>query len=321
MRITVPDISDSDLETQIAIMNVDNPIRITKTKVNGLWTIVGEFPDTTVAPADLAKENEATSPDLPSETIAKPIASTPVKQPVDSTDSEATMQKIEWQQLKKAFPAAADDHLQEISDELNRDLVKYGLDTRLRRAHFFAQVREEGGPELTGHVESLNYSPEALKQFSYYKNHPDEAKTDGYAKDANGHIIRHANEEAIANKAYGRAELGNGGPSTGDGWHYRGRGFMQVTGKANYTSLNDTYKKYYANDPAQDFVVHPDLLGQFPYDIRSAVCFWNSHGLPKLADAGSKPAHVDAITAVVNKNTPSYDKRKENFAAIFPLLT
>ena len=231
------------------------------------------------------------------------------------------MQKIDWVELKKAFPAADDKHLQDIADELNRDLVKYGLDTRLRRAHFFAQVREEGGPELKGQVESLNYSPEALKKlFSYYKKNPAEATTDGYAKDSKGHIIRHANEEAIANKAYG-GRLGNGGPGTGDGWRYRGRGFMQVTGKDNYTSLNNSYKKYYDFDTAHDFVVHPELLGQFPYDIRSAVCFWNSHGLPKLADAGSKPANVDAITAVINKNTPTYDKRRANFAAIFPLLT
>ena len=232
------------------------------------------------------------------------------------------MQKIDWVELKKAFPAADDKHLQDIADELNRDLVKYGLDTRLRRAHFFAQVREEGGPELKGQVESLNYSPVALKQFSYYKNHPAEAITDGYVKDPKTKkIIRRADEQAIANKAYGKASLGNGGPSTGDGWRYRGRGFMQVTGKANYTSLNNAYKKYYDNDTPHDFVVHPELLGQFPYDIRSAVCFWNSHGLPKLADAGSKPAHVDAITAVINKNTPTYDKRRANFAAIFPLLT
>jgi len=58
MKITVTDISDSDLETQIAIMNVDNPIRITKTKVNGLWTIVGEFPDNEVT----SETTKSTSP-------------------------------------------------------------------------------------------------------------------------------------------------------------------------------------------------------------------------------------------------------------------
>lgn len=231
------------------------------------------------------------------------------------------MQKIEWQQLEKAFPAAAEDHLQNVADELNRDLAKYGLDTPLRQAHFFAQVRQEGGPKLEGQVENLNYRPEALMKFSYYKKHPAEAETDGYAKDPKTNkITRPANQEAIANKAYARAELGNGDASSGDGWRYRGRGFMQVTGKANYTSLNNVYKNYY--DPEKnDFVAHPELLEQFPYNIRSAVCFWNSHGLPKLADAGSKPAHVDAITAVVNKQTDSYEKRQENFAAIYPLLT
>jgi putative chitinase len=224
--------------------------------------------------------------------------------------------QVEWQKLKNVFPAAADDYLRKVADELNRDLDAYGLQTRLRQAHFFAQVLQEAGSTLQGRVENMNYSPEGLKAtFKYYRDHPNEATEDGYIREPNTHkITRSARQEAIANKVYGRAELGNGDSSTGDGWRYRGRGLIQVTGKANYTKLNETYKKYYTD--AVNFISNPELIEGFPYNVRSAVCFWNSHGLPNLADAGGSPADVDAITAVVNKNTNSYQDRRNNFAAI-----
>jgi putative chitinase len=227
--------------------------------------------------------------------------------------------KMDWQKLKKAFPAADDGYLQKIADELNKDLAAYGLDSRLRQAHFFAQVREEGGAKLEGHVENLNYSPDALKAtFKYYRDNPEEAKTDGYTRDPKTQkITKGADQETVANKAYG-GRLGNGDEKSGDGWRYRGRGFMQVTGKDNYTALNATYTKYYSDKV--DFVANPELLEQFPYNVRSAVCFWNSHGLPKLADAGDKPADVDAITAVVNKHTKSYAARRSNFVGIYAAL-
>jgi putative chitinase len=239
----------------------------------------------------------------------------------DPVAALAAGDKIDWQKLKKAFPAAADDHLQNIADELNNDRVKYGVATRLRQAHFFAQLRQEGGPRLLGKVEDLTYSPEALMKFSYYAAHPKEAKEDGYTRDSKTHrITKGADEEAIGNKAYGgRTDLGNGDIKSGDGYRYRGRGFMQVTGRANYTALTTTYKKYY-DEQNIDFAANPELLEDFPYDLRSAVCFWKSHGLPELADAGSNPADVDAITAVINKKTDSYADRRAYFAGIYAAL-
>jgi len=110
---------------------------------------------------------------------------------------------IRPEQIKAIFPMAADDYLAQVADELNNDLAAYGLGTVLRRAHFFAQVRQECGPGLEAAVESLAYSPTSLRAtFGYYKNHPDEAVQDGYDRDpVSKKLRRAAAQEMIANKA------------------------------------------------------------------------------------------------------------------------
>jgi putative chitinase len=223
------------------------------------------------------------------------------------------MSPITAAQLSQLFPDADNDYLGQVAVELNTDPSKYGLDTPLRCAHFFAQVMQEAGPELQAQVENLNYSPKALEaNFSYYRNRPTEAVQDGYAKDPNtGKIVRPANQQRIANNAYAN-RIGNGDAASGDGWRFRGRGFIQITGRANYAALATTYGTIYGAIAA-DFVANPDEVANFPYSLRSAVCFWVQHGLPALADHGSSDLNVDAITAVINKDTPSYGERRDNF--------
>ena len=216
-------------------------------------------------------------------------------------------------QLKVLFPGADSGYLAQVANELNTDLPTYGLDSGLRQAHFFAQVMQETGPGLDAKVEKLIYSPNALEtQFKYYRNHPDEAVQDGYGKDpATNKIIRPANQEAIGNKAYGN-RFGNGDVASGDGFRFRGRGFIQVTFRDNYAALANQYKTLYGASDV-DFVANPDLVASFPGSVRSAVCFWIQHRLPALADHGSSDLNVDAITAVINENTPSYGERRDNF--------
>src|SRR5271165_6418448 len=94
------------------------------------------------------------------------------------------MNPITATQLSQLFPDADNHYLGQVAEELSTDPSKYGLDTPLRCAHFFAQVMQEAGPELQAQVESLSYSPKALEaNFSYYRSHPAEAVKDGYAKD------------------------------------------------------------------------------------------------------------------------------------------
>ena len=224
---------------------------------------------------------------------------------------------ITSEQLAKIFPQAKADYLKQVADELNNDLPTYGLDSALRRAHFFAQVRQEAGSAMAATVENLNYSPESLiATFSYYANHKDEAATDGYEKDPKTKkITRAADQKAIANKAYGN-RYGNGSVASEDGWNFRGRGLKQVTFRSNYKDISDQYAKLYPNAPA-DFIANPGLMAAFPHSVRSAVCFWIRNNLHKLADHGSTAKDVDAITAVVNKNTKSYKDRQDNFTIAY----
>lgn len=236
------------------------------------------------------------------------LPQTDVKRPVPD--------KITKEQLKKIFPAAKLDYLQQIADELNKDLVKFKLDTPLRRAHFFAQIREEAGAKLEANEESLNYTPQALKKFKYYKNHPTEAQQDGRldapkVKGRKSKPLQAANQAAIANKAYAARE-GNGDVKSGDGWRYRGRGFIQLTFKNGYARFNTEYVKYW-KDASPNFVMYPEKVKEFPYSIRSAVWFWLENGLPKLADTGNTPEVVDKITAVINFFTDSYPSRRVHF--------
>lgn len=213
--------------------------------------------------------------------------------------------------LGKIFKGADDGYLAKVASELNTDLAAYGLDTPLRRSHFFAQLREEAGTELDRTDENLRYGAPGLKAtFAYYRNHPAEAEEDGYFKDASGKVTRSADQEKIANKVYANRN-GNGNAASGDGWKYRGRGLIQLTGRGNYAAATKRYAKVYG--VGVDLEANPALVSEFPYSVRAAVCFWLEHGCPALADKGSKPEDVDRITAVVNKGTKSYEHRRSHF--------
>ncbi|WP_423599662.1 glycoside hydrolase family 19 protein [Roseateles sp. MS654] len=221
--------------------------------------------------------------------------------------------RISAEQLQQIFKNASADLLKQVADELNKDLAKYGLDTRLRRAHFFAQVREEAGAEMKASVESLAYGEAGLKAtFKYYRDHPKEAANDSYARDAKTRkVTRAADQQTIANNVYA-SRNGNGDAKSGDGWSYRGRGFIQVTGRANYKAATTKYREVYG-DKSVDFEISPDLMAQFPYTIRSAVCFWLQHNLHKKADAGDTDTDVNNITKVINLHTESYEQRRTHF--------
>jgi len=223
-------------------------------------------------------------------------------------------------QLKKIFPNAQDALLKQVADELNVAPARYGLDTSLRQAHFFAQVRQESGAGFQAQVESLNYRPALLQStFGYYANHKAEAEADGRLEDpATRKILRPANQQVIANKAYANRN-GNGDIASGDGWNYRGRGLLQVTGRSNYAAIANTYRQLYPGDNA-DYVANPALMEQFPHTVRAAVCYWIQNGLDKKADLGSQDADVDRITRVINSKTDTYDERRANFKVAFAAL-
>ena len=161
---------------------------------------------------------------------------------------------------------------------------KYKLNTPLRIAHFMAQIEHESG--LKPISENLNYSKYGLLR-TFKK----------YFGDLSAQI--YANKpEKIANRVYAN-RMGNGNEASGEGWKYRGRGFIQITGKENYFRL--------ANDTDIDCLKNPDLLLEEPNAMLSALWFWNLKGLNKFADKND----IVGITKRINGGINGLEHRKE----------
>jgi predicted chitinase len=171
--------------------------------------------------------------------------------------------------------------------------------TGSHRSQLLAQAHHETAG-FTRTSESLNYSPEALKAtFSYYKNHPDEADQDGYAK-VGKKIVRRANEENIANKAYGKR---NGNTAFGDGWKYRGRGAFQLTGKGNYETYGEMI--------GVDLVKNPDLVLDPTIGAKVAVAYYKKN----VVKAGISGEDTRGATRAINGSALKGLSERENVFA------
>jgi putative chitinase len=166
---------------------------------------------------------------------------------------------------------------------LNTAMDKYQILTPARIAAFLAQVGHES-TQLTVLVENLNYSAEALQRVWPSR----------FSAAAAAEVARKPDQ--IANIAYA-SRMGNGAPGSGDGWKYRGRGLIQVTGKANYQKCGDAL--------GVDLITSPELLEQPQYAAMSAGWFWSVNGLSALADAGD----LQAITQKINGGMNGYADR------------
>jgi len=161
---------------------------------------------------------------------------------------------------------------------LNRAMVRWKIDSRVRQAAFLAQVGHESG-QLRNLVENLNYSGEALVKI--WPTRFTSQTAPGYARQP----------EKIANKVYG-GRMGNGPESSGDGWQYRGRGLLQVTGRSNYRAAGAGLGLPLEDDPG--------LLEQAEHAAQSAAWWWAKHGLNEMADAG----RIQDIGSVINTGQP-----------------
>ena len=141
-------------------------------------------------------------------------------------------------------------------------LRNYGVNTPIRIAHFMAQIEHESG--LKPISENLNYSRLGLVE-TFKKYFKDMATAQAYAN----------KPEMIANRVYAN-RMGNGNEQSGDGWKYRGRGFLQITGRENYLLLS--------KDTRIDFIEKPDLLLEEANAMISALWFWKRNNLNSFAD-------------------------------------
>lgn len=163
---------------------------------------------------------------------------------------------------------------------------KYEINNPLRVAHFMAQIEHESG--LKPIAENLNYSASGLLATfgKYFNNSVIEANK--YARQP----------EKIANRVYAN-RMGNGNEQSGHGFLYRGRGFLQITGRENYLLLS--------KDTRIDFLNNPDLLLQEANAMISALWFWKLKGLNIFADEDN----ISTITKRINGGLNGIEHRKE----------
>lgn len=201
--------------------------------------------------------------------------------------------------VKILFPATK--NIDEVVGIIDKYRMKFGLNTDMRLAQFLAQVREEVGPEFKVIRESLNYKEEAVLKM--WPNRVSVAQAEKYARDED---TPKANQEAIANLVYAN-RLGNGDADSGDGWKYRGAGCLQITGKSNFAEVQ---KRCVAKTGAE---ANPDTLEGF---MLFGFAYWLWRDCYKAADTGD----ANKVTAIINKHTESYAKRKEYFNSIKHLI-
>ena len=177
-------------------------------------------------------------------------------------------------------------------------MENFGVNTPLRLAHFLAQCgHESGGFRLT--QENLNYSAKGLMGI-FKKYFPTQALADAYAR----------KPEKIANRVYG-GRMGNGPEASGEGFKFRGRGYIQLTGKSNYAAFDAAVP--------DDILANPDLVST-KHALASAAWFWKKNGLNLIADTGSTAEVVTKITKRVNGGTIGLPDRIKHFKEYHALL-
>lgn len=176
--------------------------------------------------------------------------------------------------------------------------AKFNITTNLRLAHFLAQCSHESGG-FKAVSENLNYSVDGLKKI-FPKYFPGNI-AESYAK----------NPEKIASKVYG-GRMGNGDETTKEGFKFRGRGYLQLTGKQNYTN--------FAKFIGEDTVNNPDLVAT-KYPLASAAFFFDSNKLWAICDKGADDATVTAVTKRVNGGTIGLNARIKEFNEYYKLLS
>jgi putative chitinase len=176
--------------------------------------------------------------------------------------------------------------------------AKFGITNPLRLAHFLAQCgHESGGWKAT--QENLNYSSKGLMGI-FKKYFPTLTLAEQYAR----------KPEAIASRVYG-GRMGNGAEATKEGFKFRGRGYIQLTGKDNYSAFDKFVP--------EEILANPDLVA-IKYPLMSAAWFFNKNGLWSICDKGADQGTVTAVTKRVNGGTIGLPDRIKHFNEYYNLL-
>ena len=200
-------------------------------------------------------------------------------------------------QIKAIFPQYK--YPQDLAEALNESFDKYEINTVNRAAGFLAQCGHESNG-FTVLKENLNYSAEGLSKI-FKKYFPTVESAQPYAR----------NPEKIANKIYAN-RMGNGSPESGDGYKYRGRGPIQLTGKDNYRAFA---KEMF--DDWENLFENPDwVTADRDFALMSAIWFWNKNKLNVQADAGD----IKLMTKKINGGYIGLEDRIAHYNEAIHLL-
>lgn len=193
--------------------------------------------------------------------------------------------------LAAKLPADASKYMLEV-------VQRYNITQPLRLAHFMAQIAHESG-DFKFKVENLNYSADGLlKVFpKYFK---DKATADKYAR----------KPEMIGSRVYA-SRMGNSDEASKEGFAFRGRGYLQLTGKDNYRAFSTFIK--------EDCVANPDLVAT-KYPMDSAIWFFDRNKLWDICDKGATTDVVTQVTKRVNGGTHGLQDRINKFNLYNSLL-
>jgi putative chitinase len=188
---------------------------------------------------------------------------------------------------------------QNVIDQIHDTASKFGITNNLRLAHFLAQCGHESGG-FRAVSENLNYSAKGLCGI-FRKYFPSVTIALQYER----------KPEKIANKVYA-SRMGNGPESSGDGYKFRGRGYIQLTGKDNYSLFDATVP--------ESILDMPDLVAS-KYPLASAAFFFKRNNLWAICDRGATPDVVTAVTKRVNGGTIGLADRQKHFTEYYKLLS
>ena len=197
------------------------------------------------------------------------------------------MYNIDLNKFKSVFPNCKDSEI--LVNLFDNILNPAGINTKERVCMFLAQCGHESGG-FSVNIENLNYSATSLKAV-FGKYFPTNLLAEQYARQP----------EKIANRVYAN-RMSNGDEASGDGWKFRGRGFIQITGKYNY--------QQFSKDFGLDIVENPDLVSEdIVLSIKTAVWFWNKNNLNVFADKED----LLTVTKRINGGTNGIEDRKRLF--------
>jgi putative chitinase len=197
-------------------------------------------------------------------------------------------------QLRQLLPK--NKYVEHWYDALSVLFPDYDITTPRRMAAFIAQCAHESGG-FSVLQENLNYKPQSLRRL-FPKYFPDDAIAGQYCAKSN-------KQEAIANRIYAN-RMGNGDEHSGDGYRFRGRGLIQLTGRSNYQNFADSIEV--DGRPLKIDEV-PAYLETFEGAAQSACWFWETNGLNKWADEGD----ILTLTKRINGGTIGLEDRKKHY--------